>query len=1044
MSIHNERKYEDELVEHLTAHGWLAGDPTRYNRALALYPDDVLGWLQESQPAMWAKRKSFGNGATERAVLERLAAQLDKEGALAVLRHGFKDGNATFQMCQFQPSHDFNPDLRAMYKQVRCRVVRQLHYSPFLRDGKPIEKSIDVVLFVNGIPVATIELKTDFTQSIHDAIRQYRHDRLPRDSDTKQEEPLLGFGRRALVHFAVSTDVVYMTTRLRGAETEFLPFNLGDQGGASNPANPSGYRTAYLWERVLERTAWLDILGRFLNQEKKGTPLERLVFPRFHQWDVVNRIEASVRSEGPGRKYLIQHSAGSGKSNSIAWLAHRLSTLYALAYGTAGKEDAECKVFDSVIVVTDRTVLDKQLQETIYQIEHKIGVVTPITDEGVKSQQLVAALAQKKPIIIVTIQTFPALLELLQRQAADEAGAAAGAAHAPSFAHGRYALIVDEAHSSQSAGTSHKLKQLLGSAGAAGGDEAEEFSAEDVVTASQQARLLPPNMSVFAFTATPKAKTIELFGRPGPDGIPVAFHVYSMKQAIEEQFILDVLRNYTPWKLAYKLAYQGAEIEDHEVEKGEGLKQLRTWVRLNPWNIAQKVAVIVEHFRANIQPLLGGRAKAMVVTSSRKEAVRFKLAMEKYLQEQGPAQGHAAIGVLVAFSGEVDDAESGPDAFSEWNMNPGLKGRDIRTAFETDEYQILIVANKFQTGFDQPLLVAMYVDKKLAGVNAVQTLSRLNRTCTGKNDTFVLDFVNAAEEIHAAFAPYYETAQLAGVSDPNIIHDLQNKLDDAQIYSEAEVELFAGAAVNPKAKQAQIQAAIAPAVDRFRKRWQAARAADDKATLDALAIFRKDMGAFVRVYEFLAQIYDYGDAGLEKRNMFFHLLQPWLRMENVDVALDLSAVELTHYRLQDLGAQAIKLVQEDGQAYKLPPITDLGTSEAREPEMALLREIIAQMNDLFAGDLTEADLVTYARHISSKMLENEELAMQAAQNSREQFALGDFSAAFMDAILEGLDAYQSMAEQVLTEDRTKEGFKRLVLELVYKGFEEKRAAGQMG
>jgi type I restriction enzyme R subunit len=1039
MSIHKERKYEDELVEHLTTHGWLAGDPAHYDRALALYPEDVLEWLQESQPEMWARRKSFGNGATERAVLERLAVQLDREGALAVLRHGFKDGNAHFQMCQFQPSHDFNPDLRALYKQVRCRVVRQLHYSPFLRDGKPIDKSIDVVLFVNGIPVATIELKTDFTQSIHDAIRQYRQDRLPRDSDAKQAEPLLTFGRRALVHFAVSSDAVFMTTKLQGAETDFLPFNLGDQGGAGNPANPSGYRTAYLWERVLERTAWLDILGRFINWEKKGTARERLVFPRYHQWDVVNQLEAAVRSEGPGRTYLIQHSAGSGKSNSIAWLAHRLSTLYALEYGAAGKEAGERKVFDSVIVVTDRTVLDKQLQETIYQIEHKVGVVTPITDEGVKSQQLVAALSARKPIIIVTIQTFPALLELLQRQAADDAGGADGAAHAPSFADGRYALIVDEAHSSQSAGTSHKLRQLLGSEGL-GGDE--EYSAEDELIVLQQARLLPPNMSVFAFTATPKAKTIELFGRPGPDGIPVAFHVYSMKQAIEEKFVLDVLRNYTPFALAYKLAYAGAEMDDHEIEKGEGLKQLRTWVRLNPWNIAQKVAVIVEHFRANIQPLLGGRAKAMVVTSSRKEAVRFKLAMEKYLLEQGPALGHRAIGVLVAFSGEVNDAESGPDAFSEWNMNPGLKGRDIRTAFETDEYQILIVANKFQTGFDQPLLVAMYVDKKLAGVNAVQTLSRLNRTCTGKKDTYVLDFVNGVEEIHAAFAPYYETAQLTGVSDPNIIHDLQNKLDDAQIYSEAEVELFAKAAVNPKAKQAEIQAAIAPAVDRFRKQWQAARAADDKAALDALTIFRKDMGTFVRVYEFLAQIYDYGDAGLEKRNMFFHLLQPWLRVENADVALDLSAVELTHYRLQDLGAQAIKLVQESGEEYKLKPITEVGTADARDPEMALLREIIAQMNELFAGDLSEADLVTYAHHISSKMMENEELAMQAAQNSREQFALGDFGAAFMDAILEGLDAYQSMAEQVLTEDRTKEGFKRLVLELVYQGFAKRRRQGE--
>lgn len=1012
MNLHKEIKFEEELVAHLVSHGWTEGDPARYDRGLALYPDDLIGWLQETQPKEWAKLAAWHNGDTERLLLERVAKLMDKDGSLSLLRHGFKDRNARFDLCQFKPSHSFNPDTQARYQQVRCRVVRQVHYS------RHNENSIDMVLFVNGIPLATLELKTDFTQSIADAIRQYRTDRLPRDPQSRQEEPLLAFKRRALVHFAVSTDEVYMATRLAGSQTEFLPFNLGHDQGAGNPPNPNGYRTAYLWERVLERKAWLDILGRFVHLEQKSkedasgrtVTSERMIFPRYHQWEAVTTLLAAAQAEGAGHKYLIQHSAGSGKSNSIGWLAHRLATLH---------DSGDQKIFDSVIVVTDRTVLDKQLQETIYQFEHKQGLVVPITDQGVKSTQLVEALTERKPIIIVTIQTFPFILEAIQSQV--------------SLRQRRFAVIADEAHSSQTGATAGMLKRVLTAEQIA---EGEEVSAEDMLVAAMQARKQPENISFFAFTATPKAKTIELFGRPGATGIPEAFHVYSMQQAIEEKFILDVLKNYTSYRLAYRLAHDGRDYDEQEVDKSEGLKQLARWVRFHPHNIDQKVAVVVEHFRERIAGYLGGHAKAMVVTASRKEAVRYKLAMDNYIR----VQGYPGLQSLVAFSGEVHDRESGPDPFSEANMNPGIKGQEMREAFDTDLYQILIVANKFQTGFDQPLLTAMYVDKRLAGVTAVQTLSRLNRIYPpSKTETYVLDFVNKPEEILAAFAPYYRTAELSDVSDPNIIHDLHSKLNAARIYTGSEVEAFALAYFTPSGTQKQLQAHIAPAVDRFRNRLASAQDADDKAELDALVIFRKDVGSFVRAYEFLSQIFEYEDTDLEKHNVFFKHLQPWLRMDSQSQPIDLSTVELTHYRLQDLGKRQLKL-GEDGPEYKLAPPTDIGTAAAHEPEMAQLSAVIAQMNELFAGELTEADLLTYARHITEKMLESDALSKQAAHNNKEQFALGDFSTVFTDTIIDGLDNYQSMAEQVLTKDQTRKGFERLVLDLVYRGFERMRGA----
>lgn len=1015
-SLHTEIHFEQDICDYLAAHGWLyTPDDAGYSRELALFPEDVISWLQETQPKEWAKVKALHNGSSEEMLLKRLVEMLDQEGSLSVLRHGFKNVNARFEMCQFRPAQRMNPETLAKYDKVRVRVMRQVHYS------LSNQNCIDLVLFVNGIPVATVELKTDFTQSVQDAIHQYRYDRPVKDSVTRREEPLLAFKRRALVHFAVSTQEVWMTTRLAGKDTHFLPFNLGNDGGKGNPPNPNGYSTSYLWERIFDRDAWLDILGRFIHLEKKqeiladGSSKEKqsLIFPRFHQWEAVTLLVDTARQEGAGKKYLVQHSAGSGKTNSISWLAHQLSSLHG---------DDNAKIFDSVVVITDRTVLDSQLQDAIYQFEHKHGVVVRITDEhGSKSGQLVKALADRSPIIIVTIQTFPFVLDAIRETV--------------SLKDRKFAVIADEAHTSQTGSAAKKLKQVLTAERVQELEDGGDLDVEEILQVEMAARVQPESISYFAFTATPKAKTMELFGRPGPEGLPTPFHVYSMRQAIEENFILDVLKNYTPYKLAFKLAHDGQDYDDEQVDQSRALKSLMRWVRLHPHNIAQKVQVIVEHFRVNVMWRLNGKAKAMVVTASRKEAVRYKLAMDKYIRTQGYQDVHA----LVAFSGEVNDPESGAEAFTESNMNPGLKGRDMREAFATHEYQVMLVANKFQTGFDQPLLVAMYVDKKLSGVSAVQTLSRLNRTYPGKQDTFVIDFINDPEVILESFRTYYTTATLAGVSDPNLIHNLQSKLDAQGIYLPEEVDGFVEAYFKKGTQQA-LQARIGPAVQRFRVRYQDARSSQDKKSQEELDLFRKDLSAFVRAYDFLSQIVDYGDSDLEKRSIFFKHLAPLIAEDARPDEVDLSAVLMTHYNLRDLGQRKLGLSEESGTDTGLKPMTDAGSKVAQDPKQALLSEIVSQMNDLFEGEgLTDADRVSYVNHIAGKMLESEILAQQAAANQKAQFGDSpDFMEAFEDAVLAAYENHKSMSEQVMGKGHVKKAMLSMLLDMVYQGFEEQR------
>lgn len=1068
-----ESAFQQDIIQQMLEGGWKLGTASGYNRELALYTSDCLEYVKTTQPKTWEKYQSLYPNDPEKAFIDKLASQLGKVdpqasdknlrtfGTLGVLRHELRDKSASFKLCQFKPEHGLNPETLAMYEGNILRVVPELVYSPYATPAHLAETGtkakawrIDLVLFLNGIPVVTMELKSEFKQAVDRAKTQYIKTRLPKDPQTNKPEPLLTFKRGALVHFAVSQYEAHMTTRLAGKDTHFLPFNRGTSaGGAGNdlPSDIHAYATAYLWNEVLAPANILQIIGRFIHLEIKTeeawdgrkSKKESLIFPRYHQWDLVTRLVQASREEGPGHKYLAQHSAGSGKSNSIAWTAHQLSSLY---------NDQDEKVFHSVIVVTDRTVLDDQLQDTISQFEHADGVVGKINNEegqGSKSEKLAHALEQCQPIVIVTIQTFPHVLKAIENSV--------------SLKERRYAIIADEAHSSQSGRTAGKLKAVLTS------DAIDEDSdVEDMLAASVLARKASTNLSYYAFTATPKSKTLELFGRlpnpaepPSKTNMPQAFHVYSMRQAIEERYILDVLKNYTNYKVAYNLAHKIAGA-DTEVDSKKAKTKLAQWVVLHDYNISQKVVVIVEHFRKTVMGLLNDQAKAMIVTSSRKAAVRYKLQLDKYIHEQG----YTDLSAMVAFSGEVVFSGSDPqseglvgETFSEASMNPGLKGRDMREAFDSEDYQVMIVAKKFQTGFDQPKLCAMYVDKKLGGLECVQTLSRLNRVYPGKVETYVLDFFNEPAEVLAAFQEYYQTASLLDVSDPNLIWDLFEKLKASGIFLWTEVSRFAEVFFTKSKSNAAISNVCKPAVDRWQKRYEEAQAAytkhkelfdhaktvgdptfianteaDMKASkveLDALGLFKADLATFTRYYEFMSQIVDYESRDLESLSLYARHLHPLLREKTPDEdPIDLSAVELSHYRLSKIKQQDLRLVK-DGAETGLAPAGELGTGKARNKSEEWLSQIIARLNELFITDgLTEKDLINYAYTIRDKIRENEKVMNQIANNSAEQALLGDFVGAMDDAVIDSAAAHLAQKMHYLNNKNVQFGFQRVVYDML--------------
>ncbi|MGB0833335.1 MAG: type I restriction endonuclease subunit R [Psychrobium sp.] len=1064
-----EKTFQNDILDQMLSQGWLLGESNNYNRELALYPEDVVAFAKATQLEQWNKlAKHYPNtdnnpNATGDALLKSLERDLKGKGTLWVLRNQVKDRGAKFKLCSFKPDHDLNPDALASYQENILRVVPELVYSPNGYEGR-----IDLTLFVNGIPVATLELKSEFKQALNNAKIQYMKDRQPKAPKTKKPEPLLTFKRGALVHFAVSQYNVAMTTRLAGKKTFFLPFDQGTSDGGKGNDTPEDdtYATSYLWNEIFNKDNLLLILGRYIHLEVKDEEQidgsiktkETLIFPRYHQWSAVSTVLNAIEVEGTGEKYLIQHSAGSGKSNSIAWLSHQLASKHYNSDHPELKKVAGDKVFDSVIVITDRTVLDSQLQDTIYQFEHNEGMIARVNREeaqGSKSSQLAGELKASTSIIIVTIQTFPHVLEAISEDS--------------TLAKRSFAVIADEAHSSQTGSTAVQLRKVLMTEQLTDEDcdgDVNELSNEDFLRLTLNARKGSKNISYFAFTATPKGKTIELFGRrpdlssPASDtNKPEPFHVYTMRQAIEEGFILDVLQNYTSYRVAYQLAHDNPAT-DKEVDSKKAASKMAKWVRLHPYNIAQKVETIVEHFNTKIKHLLGGEAKAMVVTSSRLEAVRYKLAFEKYVQNKG----YENINAMVAFSGEVNDPDLPDQPFTERSMNPNLRGRDMRKAFDTADYQVMLVANKFQTGFDQPKLVAMYVDKPLKGVECIQTLSRLNRTYKGKDKTFVLDFVNEPDDILEEFKVYFETAQLSGVSDPNIVYEVMDKLAEVGIYHWYEVEAFVEAYNSKQANQAKLANLCKPPVERFTVRYkeatqvlEAARSELSKAKAenndkaikfaensvknakearDVLEVFKKDLISFYRYYEFSSQIVDFDDIELEKLSVFAKHLHPLLRFDLIEDEIDLTDVVMTHYRLHEQREVDLELgnrVGEESASYVSPSKEGAGAAP-KDPTTELLNEIIARMNDLFIEDgLSETDMINYANTIAGKVSENDIVMDQLRNNTKEQAMLGQFPESINEAVIESMGIHEKMAMKVLSNEAVAKGFAGLMFDVLMKG-----------
>ena len=921
--------------------GYLRRRPEDYDRGLCLIPADVVDFLLATQPKVWEKLRQHHGADVKPRFLGRLSREIARRGALDVLRNGVKDSGCKFRLAYFRPASGLNEELQRLHAANLFAVVRQLRFS---EQG---EESLDLALFLNGIPIFTAELKNPLNgQDVEDAIHQYRNDRDPR-------EPLFADGH-CLAHFAVDPGLVFVTTALAGPETRFLPFNQGRFGGAGNPPVPptrAGFPTDYLWEEVWARDSVLDLVRQFIHEVEaeddrgRKTGARFLIFPRYQQLDCVRRLVGHARNHGPGERYLIQHSAGSGKSFTIAWLAHRLSVLH-------DRDDR--RVFDSVVVVTDRRVLDRQLQRTIRQFEQTLGVVENIDQT---SRQLREALEAGRTIIVTTLQKFPVI--------AKEIGQLPGK---------RFAVIVDEAHSSQSGESTKSLKAVLKAESLEDAERQEagaqtpEEELDDRVLDEIRSRGRLPNLSTFAFTATPKPKTLELFGRKRLDGRFEPFHRYSMRQAIEEGFILDVLASYATYKAYWRLL---KKIEDDpRYDKGKAEYLLKSFVDLHPHAIGEKIAICVEHFAAQAAGEIGGRAKAMIVTRSRLHAVRTKLALDSYLAEKGHPWK-----ALVAFSGTVNDAG---EAYTESGMNSAGRERVIgerQTAaeFEKPEYRFLVVANKFQTGFDQPLLHTMYVDKKLGGVNAVQTLSRLNRTHPGKQGTMVLDFANEAEEIRKAFEPYYETTLLSEETDPNLLYEVQGRLLDFGVFLAGDVEAFARLYFDAKTTQDRLYAALEPARQRF-----------VELDPDEGHDFRGQLVDYIRLYAFLSQVLTFADVELEKLYVFARHLRRLLPADDKELPREVQQnIDMESFRIQRTSRGRIAL---DRQARPLDPAGSKPRGGGFDEELEALSRIIEALNERFGLNLGPEHRVTLEQ-IRAALDGDAGLDASARVNTRENVRL---------------------------------------------------------
>jgi len=914
MSNPSEKRFETHIEQSLNQQGYSSIHFNEYDRTLCLIPNEVIGFVKKTQPKEWEKLELQYGSDTESKFLKRLTDEIGKRGVIDVLRNGVKDRGSNFNLVYFEPKSGLNKEHQELYKQNQLVVVRQLHYS--LKN----ENSIDMVLFVNGVPIVTMELKNELTgQNFKHSENQYKKDRDP-------NEPLLKF-KRCIVHFCVDNDRVTMTTELRGDKTFFLPYNKGIE----NPMNPNGYKTHYLWEEILTPNSILDILENFvhLSEEKeiewddiKRKVVEKtnyiLIFPRYHQLDVIRKLKESIIKEGTGNNYLIQHTTGSGKSYSIGWLSHLLTSLY------RSKEDTQ-RIFDTIIVVTDRKVLDKQLQNTIKQLEQTVGVVSKV-EEG--SQQLKEFLEKGKDIIITTIQKFPFISESISKIGSKTFG-----------------IIIDEVHSSQSGENSKHLKMSVSKGEDVDGDGDIDY--EDVIRDEIRGRGKQKHVSFFGFTGTPKNKTLELFGRKDVNGNFVPFHSYSMKQSIFEGFTLDVLQNYTTYGRWFKL--RQTDKEDVKLPEGKVKRELVNFVDTKEETISQKVSIILEHFMNKTSKTIKGKGRGMVVVSSRYHCVLYQQEMKKQMKELG-----LPYSCLVGFSGSktYHGREVTEDTLNKEN---GLEhGVSIPKGFKDPKYRLLIVSNKFQTGYDEPYLQSMFIDKRLNGVQCVQTLSRLNRTKSGKIDTFVMDFVNDTEEIIESFQPFYTSTIMVGETDPNKLYDVETKITSFNLYTKYEVDEFCKVFYNDKETDEGLQ----PILNRVVSKWKEISEEDKREEFKSL------IQSYVRLYGYISQIITFEDIELEKLFIFLKYVNKKLP-KGESSRLDIfDSVDLDSLRIQKTGEYKLTLVDKTGE---VQPFSPEGSKDKKDENLDFLSEIIKKVNEINGVEITDGDKVNMLK-VNDKVL----------------------------------------------------------------------------
>ena len=979
--------FEEDIEFSLLENGYIKGNPSTYDKEKAIDMTTLITFIKKTQPKQWSRFERQCNSDIEKKFYKAVNDAINSYGLIKVLREGFSYRGIKFKIVHFKPESKLNHELIDLYNKNILTCTRQFHYS---LDNN---NSIDMVLSVNGIPVVALELKNQLTgQNVENAKLQYMYDRNPR-------ELCFNFNKRILVYFAVDLYDVYMTTKLEGKNTYFLPFNQGSNGaghdgGAGNPQNPHGYATSYLWEKVLQKDSLLEILQKYIhldikeqkvikdNKEKKEIK-KKIIFPRYHQLDVVTKLVEDVRKNGSGKNYLIQHSAGSGKSNSIAWTSYRMANLH---------DENDKNIFNSVIVVTDRKVLDSQLQDTISSFDHRAGLVETIDDKKT-SKDLRDAINDGKKIIITTLQKFPVIYEEID----DNKGK-------------NFAVIVDEAHSSQTGSSALKLKSALADTQDAlkeyaeieGKAEEELLDGEDKLVQELLVHGRHKNLSFFAFTATPKPKTLEMFGEERDDGTFHPFHVYSMRQAIEEGFILDVLKNYMTYRNCYKIAKSTPDNPSLPVSKAT--KTVRKYKSLHPHNLQQKTAIMVEHFREITKNKIGGRAKSMVVTASRLHAVRYYHEFKRYIEKMG----YDDVDILVAFSGVVKDGEM---EYREPDLNIDKEGnhvseKQLPSKFH-DDFNVLIVAEKYQTGFDEPLLHTMFVDKKLNGVKAVQTLSRLNRICKGKTDTFVLDFVNTADEIRDAFLPYYTETSLDEELNVDLIYKTQSQLRDYRLYNDDDIEKFVKINFKSGKQNAtdlgKMTSLLKPIVNRYMDLNE-----DDRYK------FLRTIRNFNKWYSYIIQITRMFDKDLHKEYSFTSYLQKLLPRNKVaDVDLE-GKLKLEFYKLEETFKGDITL-NPSIEDTELVNVKDIDAGDKKE-EDELLENIIRKINERFEGKFTEGDRVIVETIYNKCLKDNAKLKKQAKNNDSEVFEKTIFPKVF-DKVAQECYMEQMKAFSKLFEDK---------------------------